>query len=198
MDRIIGWFRGIPILGKYAAALSTIIGLLVMLWNIVGPKAAPANTSAPQTPTAVAQPESKQGATVQASPNSTVIQSGRDTIIVNPPQKPPAAVQEAPPAKKQEVPPSKPVLSQTMINSPGGIQAGGNVTVNADRRFIQTLILKVVMELETAPTPVTKPGDPTMNMAFGPGLGLFTHDAALYRLVGLAFCLSVWFGLSLF
>lgn len=60
-----------------------------------------------------------------------------------------------------------------MINSPGGIQAGGNVTVNADRRFIQTLMLKVVMELETAPSTVTKPGDPTEH-------GLWARIGAIY------------------
>lgn len=179
MPALIAWFRGLSILGKFSKVGLPIVILLGTLWQYFGPKPAPVT---PPAPSAVAPPETKQGTIVQGSPNATTIQSGRDTIIVNPPPKPPAPVQEVPPTKKQEAAPSKAVPSQTMINSPGGIQAGGNVTVNADRRFIQTLMLRVVMELETAPSPVTKPGDPTMNMAFGPGVGLFTQDATLYRL----------------
>ena len=53
----------------------------------------------------------------------------------------------------------KPATIQTMVNSPGGIQSFGSVTVASDRRLISSLLLKVVMDLETSELPVTRPGD---------------------------------------
>ena len=42
---------------------------------------------------------------------------------------------------------------QNMINSPGGIQAGGNVTITSDRRVINSMMLRVTVEAETRECP---------------------------------------------
>lgn len=46
--------------------------------------------------------------------------------------------------------------NQTMVNSPGGVQAGGDVIIAADRRLIHTMTLKVSVETETETSPPTE------------------------------------------
>lgn len=42
-------------------------------------------------------------------------------------------------------------ISQSMVNSPGGIQALGNVTITPDKRIIQSMFLEICVETKTAP-----------------------------------------------
>jgi len=48
--------------------------------------------------------------------------------------------------------------NQTMINSPGGIQAGRDVVIGSDRRLIQSMTLNIVIETDTEPKEVTMEG----------------------------------------
>lgn len=69
-------------------------------------------------------------------------------------------------------------VNQSMTNSPGGIQAGGDVVISADRRLIQSIRLHVSIETETSPTSVS---DPRVSVGLGSVLGLFTHDKTRIR-----------------
>lgn len=46
-------------------------------------------------------------------------------------------------------------LTQTMTNSPGGIQAGGNVTIGGETKTIQTAQIALSVESDTEPRPVS-------------------------------------------
>jgi hypothetical protein len=66
-----------------------------------------------------------------------------------------------------------------MINSPGGIQATGNVTVNSDRRVINSMTVRVTVETET---PLTDPGEEGTDAGLQSVIGLFTTDKTRIRL----------------
>ena len=67
---------------------------------------------------------------------------------------------------------------QTMINSPGGIQAGGNFTITSDRRVINAMTVR--MSIETATLPAT-PGEPETSAGLQSIIGLFTKDKTRIR-----------------
>lgn len=69
-------------------------------------------------------------------------------------------------------------VNQTMINSPGGIQAGRDVVITADRRLIQSIRLYVSIETETATTAVS---DPQTDVGLGSVIALFTRDKTRIR-----------------
>lgn len=50
---------------------------------------------------------------------------------------------------------SSPNIAQTMNNSPGAIQVGGNLSVNAERQVTQTAINLLMKRLKNKPCPVT-------------------------------------------
>lgn len=131
----------------------------------------------PQTTSPVEAQTKTQTGTVTASPGATLIQSGHDTIINNPP---PKSVPEVRPTKS--VPVEKPQAPagpvQTMVNSPGGIQATGNVTVNSDRRVINSMTVRVTVETETPPK---DPGEAGTDAGLQSVIGLFTADKTRIR-----------------
>src|SRR6266581_624538 len=51
----------------------------------------------------------------------------------------------------------KAIISQTMVDSPGGIQVGGDLTVASDKRIIQSLVLEVKVNQQTSSKPLTEP-----------------------------------------
>ena len=81
------------------------------------------------------------------------------------------------PSEKPKSPTSQP-STQTMINSPGGIQAGRDVIISADRRLIQTMVLRVFVETET---PDAEPGDVQTDVGLGSVVALFTRDKTRIR-----------------
>ncbi len=83
MSKIAIWYRGLSRWGKLAASLGPFLTVFGTVWGIFGPKPPPAVPN----PSPVTQAETRQDSKVQSSPNATVIQSGRDTIINNPPPK---------------------------------------------------------------------------------------------------------------
>lgn len=147
-------------------ALGSVASIIGLVWMFV-----------PQTPAPVEAQTKPQAETVTASPGATVIHSGRDTIINNPPPKtaPDARPAKATPLKKSQAP-TAPV--QTMINSPGGIQATGNVTVNSDRRVINSMTVRVTVETETPPA---DPGEEGTDAGLQSVIGLFTADKTRIR-----------------
>jgi hypothetical protein len=76
---------------------------------------------------------------------------------------------------KQDSPAS---LTQSMINSPGGIQAGRDVVIASDRRLIQSVRLYITVESETPATAVTEPG---VDVGLGSVVALFTKDNTRLR-----------------
>ena len=69
-------------------------------------------------------------------------------------------------------------VSQTMIDSPGSIQAGGDVVVAADRRLIQSIRLYVSIETDT---PATAVSGPQTDVGLGSVIALFTRDETRIR-----------------
>ncbi|HOO49856.1 MAG TPA: hypothetical protein PLU81_10825 [Deltaproteobacteria bacterium] len=67
-----------------------------------------------------------------------------------------------------------------MINSPGGIQAGGDVTINADRRLINSIALHVSIDTQTIDSTVT---DVKVSAGLGSALALFTAEKTRFRFV---------------
>lgn len=65
-----------------------------------------------------------------------------------------------------------------MINSPGGIQAGGNVTITSDRRVINAITLRISVDTET---PVTTPTEVGTDAGLQSIVGLFTKDKTRIR-----------------
>ena len=91
-------------------------------------------------------PRSQPGQAVTASAGATVIQSGRD-VVINPPALPPPSTKGASESVTILQPPA---AVQTMTNSPGGIQAGGNVIVTAsDKKLINAITLHIAIETDT-------------------------------------------------
>lgn len=78
-----------------------------------------------------------------------------------------------------EAPTPTPII-QTMINSPGGIQAGRDVVIQSDRRLIQSLVLRTSVEVETAATDVT---EVQTDVGLQSALALFTTDKTRIRFV---------------
>jgi hypothetical protein len=74
----------------------------------------------------------------------------------------------------------KPSVSQTMTNSPGGIQAGRDVVIQRDKRIIQSLLFRIAVDVQTPETIVS-------NEIFDWGLGsvvaLFTKEKTRIRFV---------------
>ncbi len=149
MSKFAAWYRGLSILGKVVAPIGAIATFLGILWGIFGPKPTPQVPN----PSPITQTETLQDSKVQSSPNATVIQSGRDTIINNPPPKvelkPEPKTKSNPTGQANLTPAPKASPVQMMVNSPGGIQALGNVTIASDQRLIHTLELHVALDLET-------------------------------------------------
>ncbi len=73
--------------------------------------------------------------------------------------------------------------NQTMIGSPGGVQAGGDVTVASDKRIIQSIILRVYIETDTQPRKVTGPSDADTSAGLQSAVALFTKNRDRIRFV---------------
>lgn len=71
-------------------------------------------------------------------------------------------------------------VSQTMINSPGGVQAGRDVIIAADRRLIRSIQLRVSIETQTG---TTQFADPQTDVGLGSVIALFTRDKTRVRFV---------------
>jgi hypothetical protein len=122
---------------------------------------------------------------IARSPGATVLQSGRDIVINAPPPSTAPTSQSKPEIVDAKVQKPKAARvetgqTQTMINSPGGIQAGGNVTVNSDRRLINSIVLQVSIETLTIASTVT---DVRVDLGLGSALALFTADRNRFRFV---------------
>jgi hypothetical protein len=126
-----------------------------------------------------------QSNSVASSPGTTVLQSGRD-IVINTPSISTTTTsnnkpkQEGSTVHQSKAPRAKEGPTQTMINSPGGIQAGGDVTVNSDRRLINSIVLQVLIETQTIVSTVT---DVKVSAGLGSALALFTADKTRFRFV---------------
>jgi hypothetical protein len=153
-------YRQLGFWGKLAAwgSVASIIG--VVLFFLPQPKA----------------PVNSQSNTVTGAPGATILQSGRDIVISSPPQASKANL-DAPPSKP---PIPKHAPSQTMINSPGGIQAVGDVIIASDRRVINSIVLNVSVETETAPSKAT---EVQTDAGLSSALALFTRDKTRIRFV---------------
>jgi hypothetical protein len=160
-NTILHRYRQLSLWGKLAAwgSVASIIGTgLFFLPQDKVPAKSPANT-------------------VTGAPGATILQSGRDIVITPPP----AAENNPdgpPPTKSSASIPSS--GSQTMINSPGGVQAGGDVTIASDRKLINSIVLDVSVETETAPS---KPTGVQTDIGLGSALALFTRDKTRIRFV---------------
>lgn len=71
-------------------------------------------------------------------------------------------------------------ITQTMTNSPGGIQAGRDVVIQSGSRVIQSLVLRVSVEVET---PETKTTEVQTDMGLQSAIALFTKDNTRIRFV---------------
>jgi hypothetical protein len=71
---------------------------------------------------------------------------------------------------------SSPSLNQSMINSPGGIQSAGNVTIQTGSRIIQSLVLRIAIEQESST--LVEAGDDFGLQSF---IALFTSDKKRIR-----------------
>lgn len=126
-----------------------------------------------------------QSNSVETSPGATVLQSGRD-IVINTPLISTATTSNSKPRQKgpktnnSKTPRVNEVPSQMMINSPGGIQAGGDVTINADRRLINSIVLHVSIDTQTIDSTVT---DVKVSAGLGSALALFTAEKTRFRFV---------------
>ena len=72
------------------------------------------------------------------------------------------------------------VVNQTMSNSPGGIQAAGDVVVDSSSRVVQSISLHVAIETDT---PETEISDPGTDMGLASILGLFTKNKERFRFI---------------
>lgn len=79
---------------------------------------------------------------------------------------------------KESQPPQ--TITQTMNDSPGGIQAGRDVIIQSDRRLVQSLVLQVTIDSQTSEKPTTH-----QEMDFGliSTTALFTKDKTRIRFV---------------
>lgn len=101
--------------------------------------------------------------------------SENDQAKTQPKAEPPK--QTVPPATEPS-PGKRAVPNQTMINSPGGIQAGGDVHLHADRRIVNTMSIRVTIETETPPTPPRESGT---DFGLGSVFAIFTKDKTRIR-----------------
>lgn len=162
----------IAVVGIVVALVS---GAVFTWWQISESRSQASKPSQPQT-------EMRQDSKVQSSPNATVIQSGRDTIINNPPPKveakPEPKTESKPPGQANLAPVPKPNAVQTMVNSPGGVQAFGNVTISSDRRIIHSMELHVRLEIETAKAAVS---DEARDFGLTSVVAIFARDGKRVR-----------------
>jgi len=155
--------------------ITVIVPVALAWWSISESRSQNSKSSTNQT-------ETGQDSKVQSSPNASVIQSGRDTIINNPPLKvevkPESKPEQKQPGQAQVTTVPKPNTVQTMVNSPGGIQALGNVTIASDQRIIHTMELRVSLEIETLKAAVS---DETRDVGLTSIVALFTKDGSRIR-----------------
>jgi hypothetical protein len=74
----------------------------------------------------------------------------------------------------------KPTISQTMTNSPGGIQAGGDVVIRSDRRLINSIRLRVALDVDTPSATTT---ERKTDVGLQSAVALFTKDKIRIRFV---------------
>jgi len=67
-----------------------------------------------------------------------------------------------------------------MINSPGGIQVAGDLTLARDKRLIQSVVLEIRVKQETPPK---KTSDPETDVGLQSAIALFTGDSQRIRFV---------------
>ena len=158
-------YRRLNFWGKFSVwgSISSIIPFGLWICSFFRP-APPASVASQPAPSSV----------VTSSPGAATMQAGRDIVINNPL----AAKVEAIPPRREAPAVKPPAPIQTMINSPGSIQAGGNVTVTSDRRVINSMMLRIVIETETSPTP---PGEAGTDVGLQSIVALFTKDKARIR-----------------
>jgi hypothetical protein len=73
---------------------------------------------------------------------------------------------------------TNPGLTQTMINSPGGIQAGGNVTIISEPRILNAISMRASIEVGTPPT---NPGEPGTDAGLQSIIAIFAKDKTRIR-----------------
>jgi hypothetical protein len=164
---------------SFAAAIATVATFLGLGRRPVAPSptsvysvtASVAGSSVPGT----ADARLTNSAVVAASPGATVLQAARDIVIANPPPIP-SAHPPAQATRSRGRPAHGPI--QTMINSPGGIQAAGNVTVSSDRRLINSMSLQIDIELVSAPA---TPTEVETDVGIQSIVGLSTKDKTRIR-----------------
>jgi hypothetical protein len=77
--------------------------------------------------------------------------------------------------EKPDNDPKESGITQTMTDSPGGMQAARDIIIQSDRRLINSLVLRVSTEIEGK---VTSGGT---HAGLGSALGLFTQDKTRFR-----------------
>jgi hypothetical protein len=65
-----------------------------------------------------------------------------------------------------------------MLNSPGGIQAGGDVVIAADKRLVQSMMIRVSLESET---PDAEPNDRGESVGISSAIALFDNQKSRIR-----------------
>ena len=152
-----------------------VVGMLMLLWIPAVADALRQRTTKPMeaedksTLPTVTKDLRAPPATPNAAPGTE-----NDTTKVVPPSTSP---ERSAPAARQGAPqPRGP--TQTMINSPGGIQASGDVTITSDRRVLNAITVRVSIETQTSPT---TPSEPGTDAGLQSVIAFFTKDKTRIR-----------------
>ena len=143
----------------YGTAVVALLVVAIFIRNDWVKREAADNSSAEPTPN------------VQSSP--TLMSNAARPISERP--KPSASTEPEPHAPDEGVPRQP---TQTIINSPGAIQAGRDVTIVADPQLIRSIEMRLSVE---APTAAKEPGPENYDLGLGSIIALFTRDKQRYR-----------------
>ena len=151
-----------------------IVGAIILLWipqAIAWWHRPPAKTS-PTTSASAAKKVEKE----ESAPQADVLTKSHNDQTKKGESPAKSATHEKTPVADREK--SNPAPTQTMINSPGAIQAGGNVTISSDRHLIHSMTLRVTIETTT---PSTAPNEAGTDAGLQSIIGLFTKDKTRIR-----------------
>lgn len=161
-----------------AAIVSFAVGLTVLVWVVAGAMiiSLPEDTAIAPGLSAVPESDSADSATQgglgQSSGDNAAQPAPSNTGARGPEPKP-----LEPPAENS---PSTSPASQTIINSPGAMQAGRDIIISADPKLIRSIELRISVEASTQKSP---PGPEQYDFGLGSVVALFTSANERIRFV---------------
>lgn len=180
MNNLLPWAASLPVIPKIllsALVVGFAVFVLIVLWSTPEP---PEPSSKAQN--SVAAPPSGGTTTPQPSSGSAApMKSENPSPDRRPTEASRARTSERGSSLTVDVQSdTRELPHQTIINSPGAIQAGRDVIISADPQLVRSLELRISVEASTAPATA---GPEAVDVGLGSAVALFTTEKQRFRFV---------------